>query len=308
MKFHNKGVDGCCLPGIYNSGPEFDDDKEPKLSQSTIVIMDVVSMFPSLICSLGIRPKHLNESFNEIYGELLTERFKALKPHTENKALSESLKRGLNAIYGKFASSEYWLYDPTARYKVVVASQIFMCLFMEKLVELDPEIEILIVNTDCVIAKTSKPSTAKNACQYMTNLTGLDFKFDLADKITILDGNNYLLEDIFNAYGKGCFDLNPGYAKSTSNMIVPIALKEYFRYDKPLRETIVNHKNIYDFCAKHKIDKDSMIVRSYKCKNQYGEHYFMTQTNDYPEPDYDYYIKKASLIVSKITQQQQTLF
>lgn len=34
--------------------------------------------------------------------------------------------------------------------------------------------------------------------------------------------------------------------------IVPIALKEYFINGKPISETIINHKNIYDFCLRLK--------------------------------------------------------
>lgn len=39
--------------------------------------------------------------------------------------------------------------------------------------------------------------------------------------------------------------------------IVPLALKNYFIYDVPIEKTIREHKNIYDFCLRLKINSNT---------------------------------------------------
>ena len=39
--------------------------------------------------------------------------------------------------------------------------------------------------------------------------------------------------------------------------IVPIALKDYFLYDIPIKQTIENHKDIFDFCMRLKINSST---------------------------------------------------
>ena len=45
--------------------------------------------------------------------------------------------------------------------------------------------------------------------------------------------------------------------------IVPISLKKYFINNIPISETIKNHNNIFDFCIRLKINKNSKGLFSY---------------------------------------------
>ena len=56
---------------------------------------------------------------------------------------------------------------------------------------------------------------------------------------------------------KGIFVEDVEYHKNSSMKIVPIALKKYFVYGDPITQTIQNHKNIYDFCLRLKINRNS---------------------------------------------------
>ncbi len=295
IKFDLKGLQGCVEPGVYEQ------------EGYNIVMMDVKAMFPSIMKNLEIRPSHLSPVFGHIYGDLVNLRLSAMSNTDKNEELSNLLKRGLNPIWGKLGNDNEWVYDPGAQYKISFMAQMFMCVFIEKLSAIDG-VEFLFVNTDCVCAKIKSTDSkqTKRICDYMYEFCGLQIRFDIYDKITILDGSNYLLEDIFDAYGKGCFNLDDDHYKNLSDKVIKIALKEYFRNGVSLRDAIVNHDNIYDFCCKTKTP--TTFARSYKCKNEFGEYFCTNMTDNLPEPDYDYYIKKASLIVSKITQKQQTLF
>jgi hypothetical protein len=297
LKFDLKGVSGCVAPDVYKTG----DDE-------VIIEMDVTSMFPSLMNTLGLHPFHMNDKFNDIYGELIKLRFEALKTHAKYPELSNCLKKGLNAIWGKLNKPDSFLFDPILQVQIVVLGELFMCMFIDKLLEY--KIDIILVNTDCVIikAKKSDSNAISRICKIMEEQTGLQLKFNIYDEIVVHDVNNYYLCDIFDGKGVGVFDTSLDLLKGLNAKIISIALTNFFRHGTPIKETIENHKDILDFCYKDKVDKNSKILRSYPCKNEYGTHYLMDITNVYPEPDYSHYIKKVSTIISTITQKQQTLF
>jgi uncharacterized metal-binding protein len=56
---------------------------------------------------------------------------------------------------------------------------------------------------------------------------------------------------------KGCFEIDKEYHKDPSMRIVPIALKEYFVNNIPIKNTILNHKDIFDFCLRLKTNSKS---------------------------------------------------
>ena len=56
---------------------------------------------------------------------------------------------------------------------------------------------------------------------------------------------------------KGIFVTDVEYHQNASMKIVPITLKNYFIYDVPIEKTIREHKNIYDFCLRLKINSNT---------------------------------------------------
>lgn len=81
--------------------------------------------------------------------------------------------------------------------------------------------------------------------------------------MVIRDVNNYLsVKEGFDSQNpddsylklKGDFEIDKEYHKDPSMRIVPLAVKEYFVNGIPIDETIRNHKNIYDFCLRLKVN------------------------------------------------------
>lgn len=85
----------------------------------------------------------------------------------------------------------------------------------------------------------------------------------------IRDVNNYCA--VYSDYApennhcklKGCFEIDKEYYKDPSMRIVPIALKRYFVDNIPIKETIMNHQDIYDFCLRLKTDSKSTPIYKY---------------------------------------------
>lgn len=97
----------------------------------------------------------------------------------------------------------------------------------------------------------------------LTKETGLTIEEVMYSKMIPKDVNNYIgvYEDNSPEHEhlklKGCFEIDKEYHKDPSARIVPIALKEYFVYGKPIEETIRNHTNIFDFCLRLKTNSKS---------------------------------------------------
>ena len=69
------------------------------------------------------------------------------------------------------------------------------------------------------------------------------------------DVNNYSAKyDSGHIKHKGAFEISKELHKNPSMKIVPIALEKYFFEDIPIRDTIRNHNNIYDFCLRLKLN------------------------------------------------------
>ena len=108
----------------------------------------------------------------------------------------------------------------------------------------------------------------------MTQITGLTYEFNEYKKMIIRDVNNYSAQySIDNKIKhKGAFEIDKELHKDPSMRIVSIALEKYFFEGIPVKNTIENHTNIYDFCLRLKLNS---IFK--------GEYNYIDQSNGYPE-------------------------
>lgn len=183
----------------------------------------------------------------------------------------------------------------------------------------------------------------------MTSLTGLYIEDNVYTKFVVRDVNNYLaVYESGDIKYKGCFEIDKEFHKDPSMRIVPLALSNYFVKGIPIKETILNHKDIFDFCLRLKtnskstpifkhFDEDQNIVdtilprttRYYISKNggtlikDFGDNritgvnigYSATLFNKYEEKDmkdyninYHFYIKEANKIKDAVEDKQLYLF
>ena len=90
----------------------------------------------------------------------------------------------------------------------------------------------------------------------MTKITGLTYEFNEYKKMVVRDVNNYSAQySIDNKIKhKGAFEIEKELHKDPSMKIVSIALEKYFFEGIPVKETIENHSNIYDYCLRLKLN------------------------------------------------------
>jgi len=247
------GVGGChaCIkPGIYKSNEDL-----------IILDIDADSLYPSLAINQGCYPEHLGNGFLDIYnGQIVSVRLaEKKKPKKERDfVIVEGFKLAANGFYGKSNSNDSYAYDPLYTLKTTISGQIMIGMWIEKLHSVVNNLEILQINTDGITLRFNRKNYQKaiDVTNDMTKITGLTYEFNEYDKMVIRDCNNYSAQYTVDKKikHKGALEIDKELHKDPSMRIVPIALEKYFFYGIPIEDTIKNHKNIYDFCLRLKVD------------------------------------------------------
>ncbi len=222
----------------------------------------------------NIAPKHLNQKvFTKMVDYFRTTRLKCKHTSDEeemlitgvpNKLSAEALKIVINAIYGKFGSETYFLYDRFAQMQVTINGQLMVMMVIESL-EL-AGIHVISANTDGIIVKLYKDKEEQfktitdSWCQF-NKMTADSERY----KIFITrDINNYLnVQTNGNIEFKGALDpkqylkdLKKGYDMP----VVAIAVFEYLINNVPVMTTLRNHKDILDFCKTQNVGRQFDVV------------------------------------------------
>jgi hypothetical protein len=102
--------------------------------------------------------------------------------------------------------------------------------------------------------------------EQLTKETGLTIEETVYSKMCVRDVNNYLAVYADNSPEhehiklKGDYEIYKEYHKDPSTQVVPLAVKNYLIYGIPIKETIMNDKNIFDFCLRLKVNSSSRAM------------------------------------------------
>lgn len=245
------GAHASIKPGVYES-----DDKW------MILDLDIDGMYPNLGITQGLYPEHLGKEFIDIYdGEIVSVRMKEKKKPKKERdfVIVEGFKLAANGSYGKSNSDDSFLYDPLYTMKTTVSGQILISMWVEQLIKVAPTCQIIQINTDGVtirVLKSDYDNCIKATEQLMLE-TEMSYEANEYSKMVIQDVNNYAAEYVSGGYKyKGLFEIDKELHKDPSMRIVPIALSNYFFKNIPIKETLENHSDIFDFCLRLKVNKD----------------------------------------------------
>lgn len=233
-------------------------------------IHNTITLYPSIAKSLGLYPEHLGPKFNEIYSQFIDKRLEEKhKPKNErDNVLIEGFKLILNGTYGKSNEESSFIYDPLYTYRTTIAGQLFICMWSERWIKAVPEIKFLQTNTDgeTILVPRSKLHLIHEVNGQLTKETGLSIEEVFYKKMILRDVNNYI--GIYEDYTpennhlklKGDFEVDKEFHKDPSMRIVPLAVKNYFVDGIPIKETILNDKDIFNFCLRLKTNSKSTAI------------------------------------------------
>ncbi len=335
------GLHGCIKPGVYKSNKD-----------EVIHDIDVASFYPNIAIINKFKPKHLGESFITIYKKIYDDRNSAPKGSSKNGGL----KQALTAVFGKSNNLFSFFYDPMFTMQITVNGQLLLSMLAEEIVNYI-DCTTIQANTDGLTLKYNKKDTekVKGIMNWWQGLTGLVLESNYYDLMAIRDVNNYIARDTKGKIKyKGAFEIIPmvngkkAYHKDMSMKIVAIALSEYFLNKVPIKDTIINHTNIYDFCKRFrttegwtseirytdkelqlKVDKQQKNIRYYisnsgstlmkvhndKRESNIEKGWLITIFNKFEQKlmkdyniNYQYYINECNKIIDIIEDKQLTLF
>lgn len=237
-----------------------------------IMDVDVSSFYPNLFIMNDWRPEHLGDSFSKIYKSFYQER----KKYPKGSAQNQSYKILLNGSYGKTGDQYSFLYDPKVMLQICVNGQLLIAMLAER-ASFIPYVTVIQANTDGLTfhIRRDKLDEFQELCKKWEKLTELELEYANYKKMVVSNVNNYIAQ-YENGKVKdkgGLYLINSEFHKNPSQRIVRIALRRYFLYNIPIRETIENHlsrkedyedgiKNngIYDFCLGRKVKWNQKFV------------------------------------------------
>lgn len=239
---------------------------------------DYTSYYPTIIIEYNIAPKHLHqESFTKLMSFLKDTRVKCkhasddeiIIENVPNNVAAEVLKIVINAIYGKLGSDLFFLYDRFAQMQVTINGQLMTMTLIEEL-ELNG-IHVISANTDGIIIKLprDKEKDYDRIVENWNKVNKMSADFEDYSILVVRDVNNYFDIQFDHKKNKekieykGALDpkqylkdLKKGYDMP----IVAIAVYNFFKYNKPVMQTLQEHKDILDFCKTQNIGRQFDVV------------------------------------------------
>jgi hypothetical protein len=212
--------------------------------------LDVVSYYPNLAIRNKWSPAHLPQ---EIFCPLYESFFERRKAIPKTNPANYAFKILLNSAYGMSNDKYSFLRDRQLTLSICINGQLLLAMLIERLMIAIPDAQLLVINTDgCEIRIPRKyEQLYHQICSEWEKTTQLQLEFAEYSKMVQKDVNSYTA---FYTNGKhkckGSFEFeNIPLHKNKSHNIIPIAIFNYFKNRVSVEQTVLNHENIFDFCA-----------------------------------------------------------
>lgn len=241
---------------------------------------DVNSLYPSLIISYNLVPKHLGKEFLEVYGKVREDRLYAKRNHQDVKNMTYKL--ALNGATGNYQNEYSWLYDPVAVMKIRINGQLLLLKLTEMLLAKGARLKQL--NTDGILYLISKNVDYQSVLKQWEELTKLTLETEEYEAFYQFAINDYLA--IGKGYSeskdpklikeKGLFIDKVSLGKGMQPMIIPKALRAYFADSIPIEDTVRNDRNLNDFITYQKVDKKFSVEYNGNLISRINRYYVST--------------------------------
>ena len=218
--------------------------------------LDVTSMYPSIAISQGLYPEHLGPRFVDTYVTLKDQRVKYPKGSAENAML----KLALNGVYGASNDKFSVFYDPQFTMSVTLTGQVALAMLAEKLMN---HVEIIQCNTDGITIRFPRrfPHIIKQFCAEWEKVTGLQLETVEYKTMAIRDVNSYIaLKTNGEVKRKGAYEYAVQMHQNASALVVPKVAEKVLLEGAPIRETVENWPDQWDFYSRVKVPRTSKLI------------------------------------------------
>lgn len=228
---------------------------------------DVGSMYPNAIIKRKLYPKHLGPQWLEGYDGTTKDRLEAKAEYKKTKdgslqSITEALKLALNGGgFGKTGEPTNWQFDNYIPFAVTIGCQIDLLMLIEDLVMAG--IRVLSANTDGVLCLFTKDQEAayKEVCIKWEKQVGNDkqgqLEYNDYSLFAQMSVNSYIaIQTDGKVKTKDEFMVDRELHKNKSYRIIPMAIQAYYEHGIHPETFVKSHKNIFDFCAGVRANKD----------------------------------------------------
>ena len=230
-------------------------------SEYAVIDLDVSSYYPNLAIKNRFFPEHLGQGFCDIYQHLYEQR----KNYPKGSAENAMLKLALNGVYGDSNNVFSVFYDPLFTMKITLNGQLLLCLLAETLMNLEG-LRLIQINTDGLTIRVprgliSEVERIRGEWEQMTQLT---LEEALYYRMSIRDVNSYIAEYMGGKLKrKGAYEYDLEWHQNHSALVVPKAAEKVLVEGAPIRETVENWPDMYDFMLRAKVPRSSYLVIQY---------------------------------------------
>lgn len=210
--------------------------------------IDAKSYYPSVICELGLYPKHLGPAFLDVYRPIYVER----QESTGDK--KETFKIILNGSFGKFGSQWSILFAPELLIQTTITGQLCLLMLIEAFEE--EGIPVISANTDGIVTRcpTYLLKKKERLIAEWERKTGFVMEATPYKAIYSRDVNNYIaIKHNGDVKRKGAYG-KPGLKKNPTANICSEAAVAFLSKGIPVEETILWSQDIRDFVSVKKVD------------------------------------------------------
>ena len=308
--------------------------------------IDIESLYPTFILNLHcFRFKEIEDSYAEFKRLRVTEskpnvrKYKGTPTEQFWKDEDAFYKVILNGLSGHIDQEYSPLYNNIGDMKMRCMGQLVLLVMTERI--LQNNIEVLQINTDGITVKIhkNKQEWFRKAVIDVEKEFNVKFEYGFYSKMVLQHVNSYLAIDTDGKIKqKGEFVENPELGNAVNFLVIAKAINAYYVNGTNPEEFIMNHKEIYDFCASKKVDRTYTVMWTspdgaksvqqrlnrfyvstkggYIMKCRYGsEHHLLKDSgvqlyNNYSEEfptdiNYQYYINKVKNVILELTNRNQ---
>ena len=222
-----------------------------------ILDVDVTSLYPSIAIEQGYYPEHLGPTFVDIYRKLREQRVSYKKGTAENAML----KLALNGTYGASNDQFSVFYDPQFTMKITLGGQMMIAMLAERLLGLF-SLQIIQVNTDGISLYMPRvlQREVNDICNEWEKLTKLQLEYVEYKRMCIRDVNNYIAVKLDGSTKlKGDYEWDREWHQDHSALVVPKVAEKHLVDGAPIRETVMNWPDKYDFFMRIKVPRSGHL-------------------------------------------------
>ena len=231
-----------------------------------IVYLDFSSMFPTTMVNNNLFPRHLNDSFRELYNDILKKRLSA--KYSGNPKEADFYKGVLNAAIGLMSAEWSYMYDPAMFMAIRIQAMLYTLGFLEKVSEVANR--IIQVNVDGIFIRTYE-----SRCERLNEII-LEYqelhklhiqkeRYSFMFQHTTNDYIAYTPSD--NRIGKGLFSDEPLQRVLRPKVAIEAAIK-YIVHGIPIERTIEQYQNMNGFLLSINVGSNFQITHNMKnCGN-----------------------------------------